>query len=255
MLWAMRTNNPNGTSIASAVFAQMTAECPYTGLPVSPSKLFLFMLASGPHVIRGSLGSPESGTQMATWSFQPSLQGSLLWQTDRATDRPTDHANFGGAATRMYLRRHIWSARRNSQRCGETSFRVTSLIHVLCANFVKFGRPEVGEIGRCLPDKKNKISARSFAVASAPIAPKICQGQRQRMYSECPKFHPNRFTSGGVIAERVNTVQTRHKVFPILGEGTASSSSNYQIDSLSRGFRPPEVVGTCQLAHLCPVIS
>ena len=27
----------------------------------------------------------------------------------------------------------------------------------------------------------------------------------------CHNFHPNRFTSGGVIAERVNTVETRHK--------------------------------------------
>jgi len=37
----MRAHNPSGTSIGSAVFAQMTAECPYTGLPVSPSELFL----------------------------------------------------------------------------------------------------------------------------------------------------------------------------------------------------------------------
>jgi len=35
----------------------------YNGLPVSPSKLPLPMLASGPHVIRGSLGPPESGTK------------------------------------------------------------------------------------------------------------------------------------------------------------------------------------------------
>jgi len=28
--WPMRAHNPNGTSIGSAVFAQMTAECPYT---------------------------------------------------------------------------------------------------------------------------------------------------------------------------------------------------------------------------------
>jgi len=64
----------------------------YNGLPVYPSKLPLPMLASGPHVIPGSLGLPESGMQMATWSFQPFLQSSLVWQTDRATDRPTDHA-------------------------------------------------------------------------------------------------------------------------------------------------------------------
>ena len=41
-----------------------------------------------------------------------------------------------------------------------------------------------------------------------------------------PKFHPNWFTSGGVIAERMNTIQTRHVVFPILGKATASSLSN-----------------------------
>ena len=35
-------------------------------LPVSASKLFLPMLASGFHVIHGSLGPPESGTQMPT---------------------------------------------------------------------------------------------------------------------------------------------------------------------------------------------
>jgi len=36
------------------------------GLPVLRSKLFLPILASGPHVIHGSLGPPDSGTQMAT---------------------------------------------------------------------------------------------------------------------------------------------------------------------------------------------
>jgi len=96
-----------------------------------------------------------------------------------------------------------------------------------CANFVKFGRPEVGEIARCLMDKKN--SARAPAAASARTAPKICQGQLQTTYSKFPKFHPNPFSSGGVIAERVNIVQTRHKVFAILGEASASSPSNNDI--------------------------
>jgi len=68
----------------------------------------------------------------------------------------------------------------------------------------------------------NKTWPRSIPLASARIAPKICQGRRQTMYLDCPKFHPNRFTSGGVTAERVNTIQTRHKVFPILGEAIAS---------------------------------
>jgi len=55
----------------------------YNGLPVFPSKLPLPMLVSGPHVIHGSLGPGKSGKQMSTWSFQPFLQGSLVWQTDR----------------------------------------------------------------------------------------------------------------------------------------------------------------------------
>ena len=95
----------------------------------------------------------------------------------------------------------------------------------LCANVVKFGRPEVGEIARYLMDGK-KFSARPPEAASARIAPKLCQGQLQTIDSELPKFHPDSFTSGGVIAERVNIVQTRHKVFAILGEASASSPSN-----------------------------
>ena len=91
----------------------------------------------------------------------------------------------------------------------------TSPIHILCLNFVKFGRPEIGKVVHYLPHKK--ISPHSLTLASAWIAPKICQGQRRTMFSECPKFHPNRFTSGGVIAEHVNTVNMHCEVFPIFG--------------------------------------
>ena len=52
--------------------------------------------------------------------------------------------------------------------CGKIlkiSFRkgfTNSQIHVLCANFVKFGRPEIGKDVRYLPDKKKqKIGSRS----------------------------------------------------------------------------------------------
>jgi len=74
--------------------------------PVSPSKLPLPMLASGPHVICGSLGPPESGTQMVTWSFQPFLQGSLVWHTDRDTERATDRPSYSvrcGVILRNYV--------------------------------------------------------------------------------------------------------------------------------------------------------
>jgi len=57
-----------------------------------------------------------------------------------------------------------------------TPYGIASPIDVLCSNFVKFGRREIGTVVRYLPDK-NKISPRSPALASAQIAPKICQGQ------------------------------------------------------------------------------
>ena len=101
----------------------------------------------------------------------------------------------------------------------------TSPIHVLCSNYVKFGRREVGEIARCLPEKKTKfLLALSLLRRSKPKTARA--SQRQTMYSECPKFHPNRFTSGRVIAERVNTVESRDKVFPMFGRSLASSRIN-----------------------------
>ena len=70
--------------------------------------------------------------------------------------------------------------------------------------------------------KTHKISVRAPTLSSARIAPKNLSGP---ICSECPKFHPNPFTSGGVTAEGVNVVETRHKVFPILSEATGSSQS------------------------------
>jgi len=43
------------------------------------------------------------------------------------------------------------------------------------------------------------------------------------MYLEYSRFHPNRFTFGGVIAERVNTAKTCRKVNQIFGWSLASS--------------------------------
>jgi len=54
--------------------------------------------------------------------------------------------------------------------------------------------------------QKNKISAASQTVATARIAPKICQGQLPTMWSLCSRFRPNRFIFGGVTAECVNIV-------------------------------------------------
>jgi len=81
---------------------------------------------------------------------------------------------------------------------------------LLCSNFVKFGRREIGKIVRILLDKKHKISPASQSVATAQIAPKISQDQPPTMYlySGQARFHPNRVTLGRVIANRANTAKS-----------------------------------------------
>jgi len=61
-------------------------------------------------------------------------------------------------------------------------------------------------LGLFTGQKKNNISAPSQTVATALIAPKVCQGQPPTFRSQHSNFHPNRFTFGAVIAERVNAV-------------------------------------------------
>jgi len=111
--------------------------------------------------------------------------------------------------------------RENFQNSVPKGF-TTSLIHVLCANFVKFGWWEVGEIARCLPDQKKQNFASLSRSRFCADRAQICRDQWQTMYSECPKFCPNRFTSVAGLAERVNTVEARDKVNPVLGEAIAS---------------------------------
>jgi len=92
--------------------------------------------------------------------------------------------------------------------CSKSFHRLIDRVVVLkCRNFF---RREIGEIVRYL---QNKISVASQTVAIVWIAPKICQGQPPTFGSHCSRFHPNRFTFGGVIAERAKAVLFPHKVF------------------------------------------
>jgi len=77
-----QVHNLNGISIGSAIFAQMTAQCPYTVQWATPSPLKIApshpMGDVNPHLIHGSLGPPESSTQTASQLVRPFLRGSLL---------------------------------------------------------------------------------------------------------------------------------------------------------------------------------
>ena len=104
-LGPVQAHNPHGITNGSAVFTQVTTECPYTlqwaAASPLPSKLPLPVEVSGPHLIHGSRGPPRSSTQMASRS--PFLQGSLVWHTDRQTDRPTDHATRSVTIDCIYI--------------------------------------------------------------------------------------------------------------------------------------------------------
>ena len=97
---------------------------------------------------------------------------------------------------------------------------------VLCANFVKFARPEIGKVVRYLSHKKKiqnfgSLSRSWFCVNRA----QNLSGPAPDNILGVPKFQPNPYASGGVIAGRVNIIETRHKVFPILGEASSWSNS------------------------------
>ena len=75
--------------------------------------------------------------------------------------------------------------RANYQKCFPKGFTV-SQIHVLCANFVKFGRPEIIKVVRYLPDQKQKqkIGWRSRCRFYADRAQNLSGGQLQTICSE-----------------------------------------------------------------------
>jgi len=57
----------------------------YNGLPLSPQNCSITQGIWTPHLTRGSLGPPESITQMACQSVQRFLQDWWSWQTNRQT--------------------------------------------------------------------------------------------------------------------------------------------------------------------------
>jgi len=79
----IQANCLNGIRIGLTVFAQMTLQSVPILCNGTTPKLLLQMGESRP-----PSSPPESSTQTASRLVQPFLQGSLLWQTDRQSDRP-----------------------------------------------------------------------------------------------------------------------------------------------------------------------
>jgi len=104
-LWPIRDHNPNGIHICSAVFAQMTVECPYTLQwdAHSPPKICRFQWGDlEAHLIHGSPGPPKSSTQMA--AVGAAVFAGLTSVTDRQTNRQTDRPHYSVGKNRPHLR-------------------------------------------------------------------------------------------------------------------------------------------------------
>ena len=111
-----------------------------------PSKLPISHGGSGPHLIHGSLGPPESWSQTASRSVQPFLQG---W-----CDRPTDHALRSVTVGGIYVRS---TAMRPNNNGNDTTICDTakSLVGPITAPYIV--------------DNSANLSSRSYAISSCDI--------------------------------------------------------------------------------------
>ena len=105
--WASPSPQPYGITIGSAVFAQMTAECPYTLQWAAPSlsKLHLPMGGSGSHLYNTWFpGSIRVLSPNGIWIGSALFTG-LTSVTDRQTDRPRYSVGNNRPHLRTYLLR------------------------------------------------------------------------------------------------------------------------------------------------------
>jgi len=93
----------------------------------------------------------------------------------------------------------------------------------LVCKFREIWPTSMGKVMHYLPDQKKTIGWRSSSCFHVDRTQNL-SGPAPDNILGVPKFHPNPFTSGGVIAERVNVVQTRPTVFPILSEASSQGS-------------------------------
>ena len=93
---------------------------------------------------------------------------------------------------------------------------ISTPIDVLCSNFVKFGRQEIGKVVHSLPDKKKQTFAwLSHSRYCADLAQNLPE-PAPRMYSDNSRFHPNRFFRRSYIRTREHH-QSVLEVNPIFG--------------------------------------
>jgi len=74
-----------------------------------------------------------------------------------------------------------------SKFCSERIHQ-DSPIHVLCVNFVEFGRPEIGKVVRHLPDKKAKLRLALSLSLLRGSRPKSARASGRQCAQSAPNF-------------------------------------------------------------------
>jgi len=135
-----------------------------------------------------SVGSPESTTHAANRWVQPIIVAEL-WRLEVA--------RLGKFLRKFRVFEKSDPLRENFQNFVPERFIATQM-DVLCWNFVKFDRREIGKVVVIyLP----RNSSGSPAHASTQIALIICRGQPQTIFLDILKIHPNLLTFGGRTRE------------------------------------------------------
>ena len=116
---------------------------------------------------------------------------------------------------------HFFAFFRKTIPCGKFSKFCSERIHRLTDRRVVFKFREIWPTGN-----RQCRALFTWQKTKLPLALQLSllRGLRSessraspRQFSECSKFHPNRFSLGWVIPERVNTIKTGRKLFPVFG--------------------------------------
>ena len=122
----IRADKPNGTLIGSAVFAQMSFECPYTlqwVAPFTPQNCPFPLGGSGP-LSNTWFPGPTRVLSPNSISIASAVLVGLTSVTE--TDRPTDHATRSVTIDRIYVRSTVMRPNNGNMSGNSTRF----IIHV-----------------------------------------------------------------------------------------------------------------------------
>ena len=109
--WPVRAHNPNGSTIGSVIFAQITAECPYTLQWDAPFSLKIAVSHEGICTLSNAW---FPGSTRVLNPNDISIGSDVFAGLTSVTDRPTHHASRSVTIDRIYVG-IVWAMRSNNK--------------------------------------------------------------------------------------------------------------------------------------------